>query len=186
MNRLPNEDDKRGVPELKTEQHLTKKDENVVPQNNSSGPKFPNTNSRFCGPNNAGPRFPNPVPGPGFSNVEQGNNIACQILDLNNPVSNIKNDEQDDGGVIEDLTWMPLLNTPPPLNAPPPLISQPPVFRPRGSGPKSWRGPRRGMPPRFRPSGGGPPSENFQQTHNVGPRPFFRGNNNWRPHFNNW
>ncbi|XP_075225392.1 uncharacterized protein LOC142326664 [Lycorma delicatula] len=80
---------------------------------------------------------------------------------------------------------MPLLNTPPPLNAPPPLISQPPVFRPRGSGPKSWRGPRRGMPPRFRPSGGGPPSENFQQTHNVGPRPFFRGNNNWRPHFNN-
>lgn len=75
VNRLPNEDDKRGVPELKTEQHLTKKDENVVPQNNSSGPKFPNTNSRFCGPNNAGPRFPNPVPGPGFSNVEQG----CQI-----------------------------------------------------------------------------------------------------------
>ncbi|XP_075215429.1 uncharacterized protein LOC142321322 [Lycorma delicatula] len=93
VNRLPNEDDKRGVPELKTEQHLTKKDENVVvPQNNSSGPKFPNTNSRFCGPNNAGPRFPNPVPGPGFSIVEQGNNIACQILDLNNPVSNIKNE----------------------------------------------------------------------------------------------
>lgn len=181
-----------------TNQSDAKKDSinKISHSNEPQSPFSPNKNIDVQLPNlnHPPPNFTNMLSGPNPNRNDLANKNQGDV------VNNKTKEEQNQGNehqVQEDNSWNPPANHPSSLlgdapslfraRLPPPPPPPPPSQPLLSSGPVMWRGPRRGMPPhRFRhPGNNGPPHQprNFQP--HMG-RPPFRGNNNWRPRFNNW